>query len=163
MNSGPVVIAFDGSPGAQHALRSAATLMAPRRGLVVVVWEAGLAFDLAAIPSASLDAPITEVDYDRAAEIDQTLAANAEELARRGAALATAHGLKSEALAVADELTVGQTLVRVARKVDAAAVVVGHRARGVLHEFFVGSTTKELVKHAACPVLVVRDDGKDDE
>ncbi|MGE3287299.1 MAG: universal stress protein [Pseudonocardia sp.] len=162
MSSGPVVIAFDGSPASRHALRTAAALMAPRRGLVVVVWEAGLAFDLAAIPSASLDLPPAEVDYARAAQIDQTLAANAQELARHGAALAAEMGMAAEALAVVDELTVGETLVRVARKVDAAAVVVGRQERGMLHDFFVGSTTKELVKHSPCPVLVVRGDGSGD-
>ncbi|MGD9527308.1 universal stress protein [Pseudonocardia sp.] len=159
MSTGPVVIAFDGSAAAQRALRAAATLMAPRPGLVVVVWEAGLAFDLASIPSASLEMAPAAVDYARAADIDRTLAANAEEMARRGAAIATELGMVSEALAVADELTVGGTLVRVVKEVDAAAVVVGRHERGALHDFFIGSTTKELVKHSPCPVLVVRDDG----
>jgi nucleotide-binding universal stress UspA family protein len=162
MSSGPVVIAFDGSAAARHALRSAATLMAPRRGLVVVVWEAGVAFDLASIPSASLEMAPAAVDYARAAEIDRSLAANAEEMARRGASLATELGMACEALAVADELSVGETLVRIARQVDAAVVVVGRHERGRLHDFFVGSTTKELVKHSPCPVLVVRSDGTGD-
>jgi hypothetical protein len=65
MRSGPVVIAFDGSPTALRALRDAAELFAPRAGLVVVVWEAGAAYDFATIPSASLELPPAQLDLRR--------------------------------------------------------------------------------------------------
>jgi nucleotide-binding universal stress UspA family protein len=51
---------------------------------------------------------------------------------------------------------VGNTLVRVAREVDAAAVAVGRHGHGALHDVLVGSTAKGLIRHAPCPVLVVR-------
>src|ERR671910_626868 len=115
MRSGPVLIAFDGSPTALRALRDAAELFAPRAGLVVVVWEAGAAYDFATIPSASLELPPAQLDLRRAAELDQALYADAERLARHGAAVARslALGMPADALAVADELTVSETLVRI--------------------------------------------------
>src|ERR687897_912450 len=88
MRSGPVLIAFDGSPTALRALRDAAELFAPRAGLVVVVWEAGAAYDFATIPSASLELPPAQLDLRRAAEVDQALYADAERMARHGAAVA---------------------------------------------------------------------------
>jgi nucleotide-binding universal stress UspA family protein len=156
MPSGPVVIAFDGSPAALRGLRETAALLGPRPGLVVVVWEAGAAFDLATIPSRGLDLPPAQLDLGGAAELDQALYADALELARRGAAIAVSLGMPAEGLAVADERTVGNTLVRVAREVDAAAVAVGRHGHGALHDVLVGSTAKGLIRHAPCPVLVVR-------
>lgn len=156
MASGPVVIAFDGSPAALLALQHAARLMAPRRGLVVVVWEAGVAYDFATIPSAGLDLPPAQLDFRAAAEIDQTMSAEAQEMARRGAAIATSLGMPAEGLAVADEMTVSDTIIRVAEDVDAAAIAVGGHGHSTLHDVLLGSTTKGLLREAPCPVLVAR-------
>ena len=128
----------------------------PRAGLVVVVWEAGAAYDFATIPSASLELPPAQLDLRRAAELDQALYANAERLARHGAAVARSLGMPADALAVADELTVSETLVRIADDVDAAAIVVGRHDHSALHDVLVGSTAKGLLRQAPCPVLVVR-------
>jgi nucleotide-binding universal stress UspA family protein len=156
--SGPVVIAFDASATAIRALRVAAELLAPRSALVVVVWEAGAAYDLATIPSAGLELPPVQLDLRAAAEFDQALYANAEQLAQHGAAVASSLGMPSEGLAVADELTVVDTLLRVVVDVDAAAVVVGRHGHSALHDVLVGSTAKELLRRAPCPVLVVQRD-----
>jgi nucleotide-binding universal stress UspA family protein len=156
MPSGPVVIAFDGSPAAVRGLREAAALLAPRPGLVVVVWKAGAAYDLATIPSKGLELPPGQLDLRAAAELDQALYTDALELARRGAAIAVSLGMPAQGLAVADERTVSDTLVRVACEVDAVAVAVGRHSHGALHELLVGSTAEELLRHAPCPVLVVR-------
>jgi nucleotide-binding universal stress UspA family protein len=156
MHSSPVVIAFDGSPTALRALQEAAELLAPRPALVVVVWEAGAAYDFATLPSAGLDLPPARLDLGVASALDQALYADAERLARHGAAIASSRGMPAEALAVADELTVSDTIVRVAREVDAATVVVGRHDHGVLHDVLLGSTAKGLLRHAPCPVLVVR-------
>ena len=65
-------------------------------------------------------------------------------------------GMPADALAVADELTVSETLVRIADDVDAAAIVVGRHDHSALHDVLVGSTAKGLLRQAPCPVLVVR-------
>jgi nucleotide-binding universal stress UspA family protein len=156
MHSGPVVIAFDGSPTALRALQEAAELLAPRPGLVVVVWGAGAPYDFAALPSAGLDLPPARLDLGTASELDRALYADAERLARHGAAIASSYGMPAEALAVADELTVSDTIVRVAQEADAATVVVGRHDHGVLYDVLLGSTANSLLRHAPCPVLVVR-------
>jgi nucleotide-binding universal stress UspA family protein len=156
MRSGPVLIAFDSSPAALRALQEAAELLAPRPGLVVVVWEAGAAYDFADIPSSGLDLPPVQLDLRAAAELDQARYTEARELARHGAAIARSLGMPAEGLAVADELTVSETLVRVAGDLDAVAVVVGRHDHSALRDVLLGSTAKGLLRHAPCPVLVVR-------
>ena len=156
MGSGPVLIGYDGSPAADHALREAAPLLAPRRAVVVVVWEAGRAFDLTELPSVSLDLPPAGLDLRTAFEIDQAQYEAAQRLARHGAALAATLGLEAEGLAVADELTVADTLLRLTREYESACVVVGSHGHSALGELLLGSTSRELLKTADCPVLVVR-------
>jgi nucleotide-binding universal stress UspA family protein len=152
---GPVLLAFDGSPAALRALREGAALLAPRRALVVHVWEAGAAFDLASLPTAEFELPRTHVELGTAAEVESTRHDEARRLAERGAALACDAGLDAEGLAVADAQAVPDTLVRLARDVDAAAIVVGAHGHGPLRELVLGSTTRSVMRDAPCPVVVV--------
>jgi nucleotide-binding universal stress UspA family protein len=50
------------------------------------------------------------------------------------------------------------TIVGHAREMDADLVVVGHRGMGEWESRLLGSVSAEVVDHAPCPVLVVRDD-----
>jgi nucleotide-binding universal stress UspA family protein len=156
MRTGPVIIGFDGSSASVDAVREAAGLFAPRPALVVVVWEAGRAFDLAELPTLGPEFPPTALDIRTAAEIDREMYEAAQHLAERGAALAKQGGLDAEGLAVADELTVADTLVRLAEELDAQAVVVGTHGHRGLRELLLGSTTRTIIQHAPCPTVVVR-------
>jgi nucleotide-binding universal stress UspA family protein len=156
VGSGPVVVGFDGSAAAERALREAGSLFAPRRALVVVVWEAGRAFDLMELPSVSLDLPPAGLDVRTAFEVDRVMYEQAQRLAQQGASIAREVGLDAEALAVADELTVADTLTRVAAEEEAQALVVGSHGHSTLGELLLGSTTRGVLRHADCPVVVVR-------
>jgi nucleotide-binding universal stress UspA family protein len=155
MGSGPVVVGYDGSPAAERALREAAPVIAPRRVLVVTVWEAGRAFEALTLPTATLGPPTT-VDVRAALEVERTMFEAAERTAELGAALARDLGLESEGHAVADEVTVADTLVRLTEERDAGALVVGSHGHRGLSELLVGSTTKDVLRRADCPVIVVR-------
>jgi nucleotide-binding universal stress UspA family protein len=152
--AGPVLIGFDGTPAAAQALREAAALFAPRPAVVVVVWEAGRAFDLLEVPV--LDLPAAGVDLRTAFEVDQAMYEQAQRLAQQGAALARDLGLEADGLAVADEITVADTLLRLAKEYGSQAIVVGSHGHSALGELLVGSTTRAVLKHAECPVVVVR-------
>lgn len=154
--TGPVVIGYDGSPVADRALAEAAGLLAPRAVLVVVVWEAGRGFE--ATWPVGLEAPVPVVDLRTGLELEQEIYEVAERTARQGAGLALSMGLQAESLVVADDVSIADTLVRVARERDAAALVVGaHRHRAV-SEVLLGSTSRDVVRHAPCPTIVVRGD-----
>lgn len=151
MPSGPVIIGYDGSAIADHAIREAAELLGRRPALVVVVWEAGAAYetlggsDLQAVP----------MDIGAAAVADQAMYDGARHMASRGARFATDAGFDAEGLAVADEVSVAETLIRLAVERDAPALVVGARGHGRLERLFLGSTSRTLLEHAPCPVVVV--------
>jgi len=45
---------------------------------------------------------------------------------------------------------------QVARREQADLVIIATRGHGALKRFFIGGTTGRVVRHAPCPVLVVR-------
>jgi nucleotide-binding universal stress UspA family protein len=48
----------------------------------------------------------------------------------------------------------------VARERDAPALVVGAHRHGALSEVLLGSTSRDVVRHAPCPAIVVREDAE---
>jgi nucleotide-binding universal stress UspA family protein len=158
--SGPVVIGYDGSDAADHALREAGKLLSGRRALVVTVWKQGLGFELMELPAATVGMPATTLDVRTALEIDRELAASSERLAQKGAELARDAGFAdAEGLAVADDpdVSVADTIVRVARERGAQAIVVGAHNQGALSEMLLGSTSRAVIHRADRPVVVVRE------
>jgi nucleotide-binding universal stress UspA family protein len=151
-----VIIGFDGTPASERALRESAKLLAPHPVLVVVVWQAGAALDLATLPIRGFEPPPTVVDLGPGFELDQAVYAGAEQTAQHGKALARAAGLDAESLVVAIDVTVAGTLVRVAREFDSPGIVVGAHGHHALHELLLGSTSRDLIEKAPCPVIVVR-------
>jgi nucleotide-binding universal stress UspA family protein len=47
-------------------------------------------------------------------------------------------------------------ILKTATAQDADLIVVGHRGRSAIREWVSGSTSRRVVSHANCPVLVVR-------
>jgi nucleotide-binding universal stress UspA family protein len=152
MRSGPALVGYDGSPAATQALQEAIDLLGPVPLLVVVIWEAGLPFELAATPTID-PAPI---DIRAALELDRQLYDRARRWAEQAAADARQAGGTADGLVVADELTPADTLIRLAAERDAPVIVVGRHGHRAVTEALMGSTTRELIRRAPCPVLVVR-------
>ncbi|GAA5184805.1 universal stress protein [Rugosimonospora acidiphila] len=162
MRSGPVIYAFDGSPAAEHALREGAAIFAKRHALVVSVWEAGIGFQVSALPVRAFEAPAAPLDSGDAFQVDEAMHDAARRTAERGAQLARQAGLEADAMAVTDRKTVADTLIRLVRELDGQAVVVGAHSRGAISSRLLGSTSRDVLQKASCPVLVVRDDAKPD-
>jgi nucleotide-binding universal stress UspA family protein len=152
----PVVLAYDGSAAARQAVTEAAELLGSRPMLVVTVWEAGLAYAMPPTPPDGLTiTPMVEPAVAR--EVDREVHGQAEQLARDGAELARSLGVDAEPLAVPDEGNVPQTILRLARERRAATIVVGSRGLTGLRARLEGSTSKGLLNHAECPILVVHE------
>jgi nucleotide-binding universal stress UspA family protein len=156
---GPVLIAYDGSAAARRAVADAAQLLGSHRTLVVTVWEEGLAY-VAAMPPDGMAAPL--VDPAAARALDRDLHLHAERVARDGAELARSLGLDAEPLAIADAGDVAHTILSVAGEHRAAAIVVGSRGLSGLRARLEGSTSKGVLKHASCPVIVVHEPDEGD-
>ena len=79
-------------------------------------------------------------------------------LAQHGAELAREAGFEAEALAVADDadMPVAETIVNVAREQGAAAIVIGAHGHSRLSEVVLGSTSRDVIRRAPCPVVIAR-------
>lgn len=157
MPTGPVLIAYDGSDIAEHALREAAVVLAQRRALVVCVWETGSGLT----PIWTVGDRVPPIDVSGAVVIEHALAEEARRAAQHGAEIARQAGFEAEALAVGGEASVASTILELAAERDAVAIVVGAHGRGRVAELL-GSTSRGVLHHSTCPVLVVRKQAKED-
>ena len=156
-DSAPVVVAFDGSPEAVEAVRTAATLFRDRLVLIVTVWEPGLAMGGAMMPTADMGGgSYIPPTYEQMEAVDDAQREHAQAAAEAGARLATQLGATAEALPVPDHADVADTLASVADERDAAALVVGSRGLGRVKSALLGSTSRRLLHDTRRPLLVVR-------
>jgi len=155
----PILIAYDGSDSARRAVHDAGKLFGPREALVVTVWEPDLGYEVGATSVTGLEPAGPAFDVAEAQEVNEALRARADRTAHDGAELAKSLGLQaSEAIAVPDEGNVAEAIVSLARERGVAAIVIGSRGLSGLRARLEGSTSNAVLKHAACPVVVVHDD-----
>ena len=152
----PVVVAYDGSPESQSAVRAAATLMAGHRLIVVTVWEPGLAMMVAPPTDAMSGVAYVAPSPEAIATTDRVQRDRAADTAAAGVRQARELGADADAHAVADEVDAAETIAAVADEHDAAALVIGSRGLGRVKSRLLGSTSQGLLRHTHRPVLVVR-------
>ena len=144
----PVILCYDGSPEAAHAIKYAGGLFRDGYALVVTVWQPGQGLGSIAW-SGALDPMDNFVERDRAA---------ADEAGRRaaeGARIAQQAGLGAKPLPVEATGPVWKTLVETADQHNAAAIVMGSRGYTPLRAVLLGSVSSVVVHHAHQPTLVI--------
>lgn len=137
---GALVVAVDDSPSAREAL-SFATALALGLGeplAVVAVWN----FVNSPRPDGLGDEPPSEAAYQAAAERRLTATLSEQPPAGVEVRPVVLHGNTTPVLLAVSRL--------------AAHLVVGNRGRGGFAGLLLGSTSEQLVRHACCPVTVVR-------
>jgi nucleotide-binding universal stress UspA family protein len=155
VRTGPVIIGFDGSPASVHAVHEAGALFASRAVLVAYVWIPGRRFEAATLPEdAALGEPPGVIDFSNAFAVETAAMDEAQQLADQGAALAREAGLKADGQAVSLDVTVAETLVKLARESDAQALVVGMHERHRLARLAPARTLADVLRTAPCPVVV---------
>jgi len=147
-----IVIAYDGSEGAQAAADEVTNLFHGKPATVVTIWELG--FEMMATSGPGLGSGFG-VGHGQTAELDANLLEAARRTAEEGAGRLRAAGMNAEPLVEESDGSVARTVLAVARRVDAEAVVVGTRGRGGTKSAFLGSVSDDLVKHADRAVVVV--------
>ena len=142
-----ILLATDGSEGARLAADTAAALVASTGSeLSVVCVGPGL--------------PLYELP-DYPARFEETVAAQKHEAQRvldtEVKRLEDAGADVAEARLETDERP-ARVIVRLAEEFGAGLIVVGSRGLGGLRRALMGSVSSSVVRHAHCPVLVVRDE-----
>jgi nucleotide-binding universal stress UspA family protein len=142
----PVLIAYDGSDIARHAITEAAPLLAGRHVVVAYARRAdeSVASHLEGHPT------IETVEEEHSHELD-----DAHRIALQGAKLAREVGLDAEARVVAIPEPAGDAIIHAAEQCDASLIVMGSRGRRELKSLLLGSASHHVVHHAHRPVLVV--------
>ena len=149
--SGPVVVAFDGSPSALGAVRVAGSLFSGREALVVQVWKRPFRHALTSTVARRLPLPAMREVVDG---LDRAAEASAEATTDSGLALALAEGLRPTKATVESSDGVQQTIMRVAREADAAVTVLGRRGLGTVPGVILGSVSTALMYASEGPVLI---------
>ena len=141
-----VLVGTDGSDFAVSAARRGVSLLARPDQVTVLTVITRAPHDLADDWEDSFEWP-DDQDVQWQAQIGQAEAA----LEQTAAALA---GLHVEQRIEGGD--VAPTICEVARELGVDAIVVGSHTRGVVGRLVTGSVSEHVVRHAPCPVLVVR-------
>lgn len=140
-----VLLCYDGSADAQHAIAAAAELLGPRRAVVLDVAPPLTADETLVVVGSGVSA-------DMFAGVNE---ADALRDAGRGVEQARSAGFTP----VEGRMTFGgriwEEIVRVADELDAAVIVLGSRALHGLPELAAGSVSHDVARHARRPVLIV--------
>jgi nucleotide-binding universal stress UspA family protein len=139
--SGPVVLGFDGSPSAGTAA-DAAFARAQSWGVELLVVQHHPPHNVRAeaIAAVAGNCPLACTTDEVTASLRVAAAAYADVKYRTE----VVHGDSAAA-----------TLIAAARRVDAGLLVVGTRGLGGFRGLVMGSTSRSLVEHAPCPLMVV--------
>lgn len=139
----PVLICYDGSPGARHAIEYAGATFPGRPAVILSVW--GFPRQLAVFGVGNVAA------YSEASQ--RTLAA---ETADEGCRIAQEAGLVARPAVTSGNLEgTCRTILHAADEHDASVIVMGSRGLGGIRSLFLGSVSHGVVMHAHRPVMVV--------
>ncbi len=151
-----ILLATDGSEEAALAAKTAADI-AQKTGSELHVVHARLLLPWGAGYSDA-EAPTTgAVDEEEARErVMRWLDDQVERIEAEGGNVAQAYlrlGRPDEGI-----ITVAEEIVSLAEEIGAGLIVVGSRGLGGIRRALMGSVSDSVVRHAHCPVLVVRKD-----
>jgi nucleotide-binding universal stress UspA family protein len=145
-----ILIAYDGSSGAENAIATAGKLLdtSTHEAVVLAVWEPVV---VEAVPLSGLG-PLAVPS--NVGEADRSSEDYARELAERGAAAASTAGFTARAAWASDADGIAEAIVSAADELDASLIVLGSRGlTGV--RAALGSVSQHVVQHADRPVLIV--------
>jgi nucleotide-binding universal stress UspA family protein len=147
-SDGPLLICYDGSEDAKHAIERAGGLLADRPALVVTVWQ----------PTASLDGlgwSGVSAGVANFVELDRAAAKAGGRTADEGVRIAKEAGLEAEPVAIKAAGPIWKTIVETADRSDAAAIVMGSRGLTRVRSMLLGSVSNAVMHHTERPTLVI--------
>ena len=137
-----ILLATDGSPHAELAARTAVDLT-EKIGARLHVVAVGRTF-----PAAIYDVYAEARSEDLRREAQEILDEQVRKIEEAGGTVAIAHLRMGERR--------DEAIVHLAEEIDAGLIVIGSRGFGGLKRALLGNVADSVVRHAHCPVLVVR-------
>lgn len=144
--TGPILIAYDGSPDARSAIDAAARIL-PGTAAVVLYARQPLESVAAHLEGHPALEDLQGLD---AATLDAS-----ERIAAEGARYAETVGLTADPRVSSTMATASEAIVEAAEEVDAVLIVLGSRGRRGLRAALLGSTSTNVLHHARRPTLVI--------
>ena len=150
-----ILLATDGSREAELAARTAADLAEKTNSELHVVHVFGIAPvgppvypEAAALQGVEHEAEVEELQRTSEQRARQVLESEVEKVRSAGGMVAQAHLMEGR---------VAPEIVALAEEIGAGLIVMGSRGRGGIRRALMGSVSDPVVRHAHCPVLVVRE------
>ena len=141
-----ILLATDGSEEAALAVRTAADI-AQKTGSELHVVHVGPSLEYVGMGPPQIGDIPAPTQEQLSAEARQLLDAEVEQVRAAGGVVAQAH-LRAGAP--------DREIVDLAEEIGVGLVVMGSRGRGGIRRALMGSVSDSVVRHAHCPVLVVR-------
>lgn len=148
--SGPVLIAFDGSPPSEAALETGTAILGNREYVVSTAWQP--LGTTAAIAAAGMPGGVAAAGSEK---LDDAARDAATATATAGATRIEQIGAPATPVAIEGVSGPWPALVTSAREHDAAAIVTGTRGHSRLTATLIGSVAEALLRHAGRPVLLI--------
>lgn len=153
--AGPLLLCYDDTHEAARAIQIAGGLFAGRRAVVLTVWQPPAAVLLGVDPTWPTDSSGDFFALDReGAEYGGRVAGD-------GVRIAQSVGFDAEPLAVEATGPVWRTIVEVADRYDAAAIILGNTPRTTIAAGLAGRVSSAVTEHAGRPTLVAREPDTD--
>jgi nucleotide-binding universal stress UspA family protein len=146
---GPLLICYDGSEDAKHAIEHAGDLLPGRHALVLTVWHPIVGGGILSWSGATIGR-VNSVSPDRAAAED------GGRIASEGVRIAQAVGLEAESIAIEAAGPIWKTILTIADGYRVAMIVMGSRGLTGVRSMLLGSVSNAVVHHADRPTLVTR-------
>jgi nucleotide-binding universal stress UspA family protein len=133
----PILLCYDGSEDAFHAIELAGSLFPGRKAIVLAVWE-----------HYSMLSGVARVEDSLVQEATEALAADGCDRAR-------AAGFDATPVAVQAHHGVAEAIIDAADEHDALLVVMGTRGNTGIRSLLLGSVSHGVAHHAYRPLLIV--------
>lgn len=146
-----MLIAFDGSGEARHALEYAAALLRPRHVEILTAWEPLHRQAARAVSMSGLH----QADWGTGLETDDPAYEQARAICREGVEVAESLGLKARAHMVESATTIWSAIVDATAELRPDVIVTGTRAISGFKSLWQSSTADNIVHNARIPVFVV--------
>ena len=144
---GPLLLCYDGSEDATHAIQRAGALLPGRPALILHVWQPTPRMGRLGFAGETVS---------MVGELDQAAAEHGRRVADKGVHIAQQAGLDAVPLAVEVTGPIWATIVETADRYHAATIVLGSRGLSGVRLMLLGSVSSAVVHHADRPTLVIR-------